>query len=201
MRGKQKVIRQGIIIGKMPIMLRSSNCVLTQLGRTEAELAELGECPIDPGGYFVIKGVEKVILIQEQLSKNRIIIDIDGKGNIGASITSSTHERISRTNIIVKHNKFYLKHNTFSEDIPIVVVLKAMGTETDQEIVQLVGSEPSIANQIAPSIEECAKLSIFTKEQALDYIGSKIRVVRRTWMARRPKVPSKRSFIKCYIMK
>ena len=30
------------------------------------------ECPYDPGGYFVIKGVEKVILMQEQLSKVRI---------------------------------------------------------------------------------------------------------------------------------
>jgi DNA-directed RNA polymerase beta subunit len=24
----------------------------------------LGECPLDPGGYFVVKGTEKVILIQ-----------------------------------------------------------------------------------------------------------------------------------------
>jgi DNA-directed RNA polymerase III subunit RPC2 len=70
----------------MPIMLRSSNCILTK--KSSTELAKLGECPIDPGtlssysmlyallltipgGYFIVKGVEKVILIQEQLSKNR----------------------------------------------------------------------------------------------------------------------------------
>jgi len=39
------------------------------------------------GGYFVIKGTEKVILIQEQLSKNRMILEIDGKGNTCASVT------------------------------------------------------------------------------------------------------------------
>ncbi|KHN14254.1 DNA-directed RNA polymerase III subunit RPC2 [Glycine soja] len=44
-------------IGRMPIMLRSCCCVLH--GRDEAELAKLGECPLDPGGYFVIKGTEK----------------------------------------------------------------------------------------------------------------------------------------------
>ena len=42
----------------MPIMLRSSNCVLT--GKSHAELARLNECPHDPGGYFVVRGTEKV---------------------------------------------------------------------------------------------------------------------------------------------
>lgn len=34
-----------------------------------------------------MKGQEKVILIQEQLSKNRIIVDQDRKGAVGASVT------------------------------------------------------------------------------------------------------------------
>lgn len=33
--------------------------------------------------------------MQEQLSKNRVIIEYDGKKNISAAITSSTHERKS----------------------------------------------------------------------------------------------------------
>ena len=35
------------ILNRMPIMLRSSNCVLT--GKTPAEFAKLNECPLDPG--------------------------------------------------------------------------------------------------------------------------------------------------------
>ena len=69
----------------MPIMLRSSNCILT--GKTPAELAKLNECPIDPGGYFIVKGTEKAILIQEQLSKNRMIVEADKKGNASCSVT------------------------------------------------------------------------------------------------------------------
>ena len=46
-----------------------------------------GECPLDPGGYFVVKGTEKVILIQEQLSKNRIIIDLDSKGQVSTGLS------------------------------------------------------------------------------------------------------------------
>ena len=52
----------------------------------------MGECPIDPGGYFIVKGQEKGILIQEQLSKNRILVEKGGKGEITASVTSSTHQ-------------------------------------------------------------------------------------------------------------
>lgn len=40
-------------------MLRSSHCVLSKLS-TEAEMARVNECPHDPGGYFVIRGSEKV---------------------------------------------------------------------------------------------------------------------------------------------
>ena len=154
-------------------------------GRSEEELARVGECPLDPGGYFVVKGTEKVILIQEQLSKNRIIIDTgkaavwgcggngaacwllavygscrclaccvtsiscvprhpatpewplpppipqhtinqnhrcpcscpcaaDSHGGIVASVTSSTHERKSKTNIVTKHGRLLLKHNAFT---------------------------------------------------------------------------------------
>lgn len=46
------------------------------------------ECPLDPGGYFVVKGTEKVILVQEQLSKNRIIVETDAKkALVQASVT------------------------------------------------------------------------------------------------------------------
>lgn len=55
----------------------------------------------------------QVILIQEQLSKNRIIIDGDGHGEVVASVTSSTHERKSKTNIALRNGKFVLKHNAF----------------------------------------------------------------------------------------
>ncbi|XP_048688146.1 DNA-directed RNA polymerase III subunit RPC2 isoform X3 [Caretta caretta] len=172
-RGSQRIIRNALPIGRMPIMLRSSNCVLT--GKTPAEFAKLNECPLDPGGYFIVKGVEKVILIQEQLSKNRIIVEADRKGTVGASVTSSTHEKKSRTNMIVKQGRFYLRHNTLSEDIPIAIIFKAMGVESDQEIVQMIGTEEHVMAAFAPSLEECQKAQIFTQMQALKYIGNKVR--------------------------
>ena len=49
---------QKTFIGKIPIMLRSTYCLLS--GLTDRDLTELNECPLDPGGYFIINGSEKV---------------------------------------------------------------------------------------------------------------------------------------------
>ncbi|EKU19986.1 DNA-directed RNA polymerase III subunit RPC2 [Nannochloropsis gaditana CCMP526] len=173
-RGRQIVVKRGVMIGRIPIMLRSCKCILA--GRSEAELAEKKECPYDPGGYFIVKGVERVILMQEQLSKNRVIIEEDNKGNVSASITSSTHDRKGRSNIFVKNGtKVYLKNNLLGDDVPIVVVLKAMGMQSDQEIVCMVGDSPEMLDAFAPSLEEPYHLGICTQAQALRYIGAKIR--------------------------
>lgn len=179
-RGNQRIVRNNLPIGRMPIMLRSSNCVLN--GRSPAEMAKLNECPMDPGGYFITRGTEKVILIQEQLSKNRMIVDTDTGRNrsIECSVTSSTHERKSKTYVSTKHEKFYLRHNTFTEDIPVAIAFKAMGMECDQEIVQMIGSEEEILTSVAPCLEECHRAQVFTQLQALKYIGQRVRQ-RRVW--------------------
>lgn len=83
-KGNTLVVRRNIPIGRLPIMLRSSKCVLN--GKSESEMALLNECAVDPGGYFVVRGQEKVILVQEQLSKNRVIVEAT-KGMIQASVT------------------------------------------------------------------------------------------------------------------
>lgn len=111
-RGSQRIIRNGLLIGRMPIMLRSSNCILT--GKSEFELSQVNECPHDPGGYFVVRGQEKVILIQEQLSWNKMITE-EFNGTVQCQVTSSTHEKKSRTVILSKHGKYYLRHNSMTD--------------------------------------------------------------------------------------
>ena len=112
-RGRETIISKNILIGRMPIMLRSSNCVLTN--KSHYELAQLKECPHDPGGYFIINGQEKVILIQEQVVRNRILLEEDSKGCTIAICNSATHERKTRTNVIGKGNKYSVRLNIFSE--------------------------------------------------------------------------------------
>ncbi|GMK59707.1 hypothetical protein CspeluHIS016_0803130 [Cutaneotrichosporon spelunceum] len=166
--------QQGIHIGQLPIMLRSDLCHLANKG--EAELARMGECPLDPGGYFVVKGTEKVILVQEQLSKNRIIVMADPKKDVvTAEVTSSTHDRVVKTYVTTAKKCIYLRHNSFRDPIPIVIALKAMGLTSDKEILQMTcGSDERYQEAFGVSLEEATRLKILTKRQALEWIGQRV---------------------------
>jgi DNA-directed RNA polymerase subunit B len=63
-----------VYIGKLPIMVKSNHCVLSKMGKDE--LIRAGEDPADPGGYFIINGSERVVVIQEDLAVNRILVDV-----------------------------------------------------------------------------------------------------------------------------
>lgn len=54
-----------ILVGQIPLMLRSKRCYLSAL-----DGYELGECKFELGGYFIIDGAEKVLLTQELLGNN-----------------------------------------------------------------------------------------------------------------------------------
>ncbi|ODA81034.1 hypothetical protein RJ55_03996 [Drechmeria coniospora] len=175
-RDKQKIVRKNVPLGRMPVMLKSSKCRLG--GATNAQMEAMNECPLDPGGYFIVNGTEKVILIQEQLSKNRVIVEADEKNNvISASVTSSTHERKSKTYVTMKKERIVLTHNVLVEGIPIVIVLKALGGLTDYEIMQLVaGSDGQYQDDFRINFDEAAMAGIFTQHQALDYIGARVKM-------------------------
>jgi len=66
---------KSVEIGVTPIMLRSKACNL--YGLTDAEIQAHGEDPLDPGGYFITNGTERVIMTLEDLAPNKIMTEID----------------------------------------------------------------------------------------------------------------------------
>lgn len=180
-RNKQIIRKKDVFIGRIPIMLQSDKCLLKSKNNEQklseeslnANLFFSQECPYDIGGYFIIKGIEKVILIQEQLSKNRIIIE-DGPKGFFSSMTSSTHEQKSKTSVIYKNDCYYLVNSSFSEDIPVVAIIKACNMISDKEIVECIGKE--FADQIVLSFEEIYKHKIHTSKEAALYLAGFIKM-------------------------
>jgi len=81
--------RRGRVLGQVPLMLGSTYCVLH--GKTADEREALGEDAYDPDGYFIVKGDEKVTLIQELLGVNQIFLfNLSNKGNAVCRMTIPT---------------------------------------------------------------------------------------------------------------
>jgi len=142
----EKTLPKRINIGKMPIMLKSSICVLTQ--NPHIPPAHTGECPLDCGGYFVIKGSEKTVLGQERAAENRIYC-FDGKNttkwNWFAEIKSvPDYKCISPKQldmmIASKNNGFghglFVTIPRFKLPIELFALYRALGVLSDREICE-----------------------------------------------------------------
>ncbi|KAK8812330.1 hypothetical protein WA158_007564 [Blastocystis sp. Blastoise] len=182
--GEKVVTKKGITIGQLPIMLQSCRCILRN--KSPEEITKMKECLYDPGGYFVIRGAEKVLLMQEQLSKNRVLIEQNEDGGIMANVTSTTTERRSRCYVVARKGRLYLKHNAFAVEIPICIVFKALGVESDQEIVAMVCNEPNMLTYFNLSLEESHNEKIYTQLQALKWMGTQVRLRQSKWTKKRP---------------
>jgi DNA-directed RNA polymerase beta subunit len=131
-------------IGKMPIMLKSSACILTQNRNISSKYT--GECPMDCGGYFIIKGGERTILGQERAAENRIYC-FDGKNTTKwtwyAEIRSvpdfkCISPKTVEMMISSKNNgdgfPIYVMVPRFKQPIELFVFFRAMGIESDEDI-------------------------------------------------------------------
>ena len=175
-----------INIGKMPIMLKSSICVLSQ--KNNINPATVGECPMDCGGYFIIKGSEKTVIGQERAAENRVYC-FDGKNttkwNWFAEIKSIPDFKcISPKQIEMmiasKNNGF--GHGMFvtiprvKNPIELFTLFRAMGVKSDKEICSYIVLDVSsdmnkeIIDFLQASVIDANKYP--TKEESLKHITS-----------------------------
>lgn len=178
---RQVVQKENLFLAKMPVMLRSKICHLTmnedskiQSSATRGRRAsDLKECVYDNGGYFIINGCERVLMIQEQLAQNRIILE-NGKKGFCATVTSSSIKHKGKTSVYVKNGCFYVQNTLFSEDVPAVIVARACGVGSDRAVCEIVGGE--LYEHVGASFEDVVRNNIYTEEQALMYLAGKVKL-------------------------
>jgi len=139
----------GIHIGKMPIMLKSEICVLSQYNHINPSTSS--ECEYDCGGYFIINGSEKTVLGQERSCENKILIYPLSKANLKythvAEIKSvPTNRSISPKQILLmvlsKNNGFgnsiVIQLPRIKQPIPLFIFFRALGIVSDKEICEYI---------------------------------------------------------------
>ena len=163
-----------VYIGNIPVMLKSKLCFLSQLSREE--LIACGEDPDDPGGYFVVNGSERVIVAMEDLAPNRIIVDIDEKGATPVyqtKIFSTTVGFRARIELKIKSDgAIYVSIPGVPSEVPFIVLMRALGLESDKDIAEAISLDKEIQSALEPSFEKA--LGVDTAKDAILFIGNRV---------------------------
>jgi DNA-directed RNA polymerase subunit B len=151
-------------IGKIPVMVRSKIC--NTHGMSKEELINNYNDPKDPGGYFIIKGNERVMVMAEDLAENRPFIEEDNKNNLRLKLFSL--KGTYRIPVTISEDKEGLLGISFSrfKDLPAVVILKALGMTKESDIAKYIGKE---TDSVIVNLYEFVNLA--TKEDAMMYIA------------------------------
>ena len=178
-----------IHIGKLPIMLKSSICVLSQYKHVSS--ANTGECRYDAGGYFIINGSEKTVLGQERAAENKVQCFNVSKNNTKytwmAEIKSVPDFKCispKQINMMVssKNNGFGFALSVqlprVKQPIPLFIVFRALGVVSDKEICEKIMLDISndkykdmLAGLQASIIEAN---TLLTQQEAVRYITNHV---------------------------
>ena len=125
-------------IGRIPVMVKSSICNTHGLGK--GELLENYMDPIDPGGYFIVNGNERVMVMNEDLAANHPFIE---EGRLGLTLKIFSQRGSYRIPTTISETKEGILELTFSrlKNIPAMVLLKVLGMTKEAEIAKNIGYE------------------------------------------------------------
>ncbi len=155
-------------VGKMPIMLKSKFCHLHNLSKEE--LIKKGEDATDPGGYFIINGTEKLIVIVEDLAGNNFMVEKNKGVLSGRFFATKGSYKIPHTFERKKDGIYYMNF-TRVKSMPVIIVLKALGLVKDEEIMKAISMEKNY-EEIVLNLFEFVEIK--TQEEAIDYIAKRV---------------------------
>jgi DNA-directed RNA polymerase II subunit RPB2 len=180
-------------IGKIPIMVRSDLCVLNGLDSTR--LTEVGEDPYEQGGYFIIRGSEKVIISQEKKIDNILYVNSSSdeiqplqaviKSVSDRGFQSSRTNAITLNRVIVKSKDPETKRSEYTITVrilglnmrvPLYILFRALGMMTDNEITSTIVYDtdgPKLKNALYEHLLPSIKSSqpVYEQRSALKLIA------------------------------
>ncbi len=141
-----------VFVGELPIMLKSNACNIK--GMTRSQLIENGEDPDEPGGYFVIKGTERVLIGLEDLAPNRIMTTKEKNNSQVISKVFSTSANFRAKCTVIRDSKgmFGVSFPMAPRSISLTLILHALGVQPKDMLHNL--ATQSARNDMLLNIEE-----------------------------------------------
>ena len=160
-------------VGRMPIMIGSEKCNI--YGLSDEELITIGEDPVDPGGYFIVNGSERVLMTSEDLAPNKILAEYDSKYGDEIQVAKTFSQRRGyRALVLCERARDGLLEVSFpsvSGSVNFVTLVRALGLESDEEIVHRVSDDPEIMKFMLENLEEA---EVGSQTEAIEALGKRV---------------------------
>jgi DNA-directed RNA polymerase subunit B len=177
-------------IGTLPIMVKSLSCNISRsclenkIGRKlsdeeyERELIKNQEDPLDPGGYFISNGTERVLMTLEDLAPNKVLTEQSKRygRNVELAKVFSQKEGYRALIVVEKRKDGLLMTSlpTVAGNIPLIIMLKSLGMDSN-EILDSIVSHPEMKTFVLSNFEICEEeYGVKTVEEAMNYLGRRI---------------------------
>ena len=158
-----------VYVGEVPILVKSKLCNIKDF--SEQELIEVGEDPMDMGGYFVVNGSEKALITQEVLALDRILIS-ETKDVTRAQVISV--KGAFKGKVKIERNQEGILYVTFPSSprkLTLIELLNALGIEKKDKITELFSDNKKINNEILLNLD---RMDVLKEKDALDKIGKSV---------------------------
>ena len=177
-------VEKDVAIANIPVMVKSKYC------STQIKKDLHGECRYDPGGYFIVNGQEKIVMSIEKMVDNKTLIFTKKEPTFSnglvyiAQINSRKNDWSDNLQIITIKNRKYdeLTVTTSSlVDIPLFVLFRAFGVESDQDIISKITydlDDVKMINLLRASMDYSCddnNIPIRTREEAIEFLITKLR--------------------------
>ena len=196
-------VEERVHIGNLPIMVRSAQCNLhanhishlcadddrklsPHTSTEDAErLTELlrraGEDPLDPGGYFIINGTERVLISMEDLAPNRVTVEKNKKYAHETEVAKifSQKDGVRKPLNIEKRRDGMLMvkiPSAGTTPIPVVLLMRSLGMENDKEIFTAIAGPAAAMKYTVANLNEVKdneEYNVETSDEALQWLEKK----------------------------
>jgi DNA-directed RNA polymerase II subunit RPB2 len=169
-----------VYLGAIPCMIMSEYCHLNE--KDAQSKIKMGECPQDPGGYFIINGSEKALMSQDRMAhetfvfetkKETIRLPIQGSEKYislscaySAEVRSyskyfepnitTTYMKLSQRQLEKGENeRLYMELPLLRAPVPWPVVFMALGVINKNDIIQYIcdPSDTEMISLLEPSLD------------------------------------------------
>ncbi len=196
-------IEERVHIGNLPIMVRSAQCNLhanhishlcgdadrklspytstEDADRLKQLLRRAGEDPLDPGGYFIINGTERVLISMEDLAPNRVTVEKNKKYAHETEVAKifSQKDGVRKPLNIEKRRDGMLMvkiPSAGTTPIPVVLLMRALGMENDKEIFAAIAGPVEAMKYTVANINDVKdneEYGVESTEEALQWLEKK----------------------------